>query len=232
MKPSIKLIWYFFGNFSRPVPNSDPLSYYPNISPAIWPNFEFGRKCPLFRGLLYSIMWLAFCKLHKHQWPRIPLPALFSHSDLSSLNCLLSPMCSFTQLKLSGNPLLMVPGENTILGEREAPFLWASRVTIPWDARVVLGSTQVRKEHVSCFVGEPQSSLACTQTVLNFLMKTAPLAFFLSHLSAWGGGQITTMGPWFSASFSLSLSLFLPKATATLPAMLSSQKRSCACHFM
>lgn len=185
MKPSIKLIWYCFGNFSRPVPNSDSLSYYPTMSPTIWPNIEFERKCPLVCGLqLFSIMLPAFFKPH-NQWPRIPPLALSSLSGPLIPKLSMKPHVfihspeAFWESTANGAPgkiLFWVRGRHHLLGHLESPSrkmqgqCWAP---CTWE-----------KQRLSCFVSEPQSSLVCTQTVLNFLMKTAPLAYFLSPLSA------------------------------------------------
>lgn len=76
--------------------------------------------------------------------------------------------------------------ENAIWGERKVVSLGATKVTIPWDARAVLGPMQKKKNGISHVLWVSRNSWVCTQNVFNIFMKIAPLAFFLGPLSAWG----------------------------------------------
>lgn len=184
---------------------------------------------------LFPVMWLGFCKLHKHQWPRIPLPTLMFHSG---------PLIP----KLSTKPHVLVHSAEAFwesiangawgehyLGWKEGTVSWGMWSHQPTRSKSSVRLPTSEKNKVShVWWVRPQSNSVCSQTVLSFLMKTVPLAFFLSPLPAWGVGG-GAWQPWAHDYCclhpSISLSSF-PKKPATLPAMFFSQQRPRACHFM
>lgn len=134
---------------------------------------------------LVSVKQHAFFKPHKHQWPRVPLPAPICSLRTSFLNCLLSPMLPFTQPKLSGNSLLMVPLGDWLFGVRWKNYL--------------LGQLKFPAHEMQEQSGDPQSEedgishVLCVSPKACIPMKIAPLPFFLSPPSEWGAREKRTL---------------------------------------